>query len=229
MKHLENPAQRTDVGVIVGAGAQGRITAHIWRRAEPSRELFFLDDNRKLWGTLLEGTRVVGPVGVFEDRVPKHSPSIVAVGDNRTRAELGLRLSRLGIRLTNVIDPSATIITGATVAAGVFIGPQAVVHTGARIGAFSIINTAAIVEHDCVLEEGVSLAPGVHMGGRVHIEEHAFVSTGATLLARVRVGAGAIVGGGAVVTRNVPDGCLVFGCPARAIRQATDADWCRLF
>ena len=45
--------------------------------------------------------------------------------------------------------------------------------------------------------------------------EDAMIGAGATVLPRVRIGRGAIVGAGAVVTRDVPEGAVVVGSPAR--------------
>lgn len=58
----------------------------------------------------------------------------------------------------------------------------------------------------------------------VRIEDDAWIAAGATILKGVRVGRGAIVAAGAVVTRDVQDGILVAGNPARIVRQVvTDA------
>lgn len=49
------------------------------------------------------------------------------------------------------------------------------------------------------------------------IEDGASLGSNATILP-VRVGKNAVVGAGAVVTKDVPDGAVVAGCPARIIR-----------
>jgi acetyltransferase-like isoleucine patch superfamily enzyme len=57
------------------------------------------------------------------------------------------------------------------------------------------------------------------MAAPVVIERGAFVGANVTLLAGVRVGAGAFVAAGSVVTRDVPEGSLVAGVPARLVRK----------
>jgi bifunctional UDP-N-acetylglucosamine pyrophosphorylase/glucosamine-1-phosphate N-acetyltransferase len=53
------------------------------------------------------------------------------------------------------------------------------------------------------------------------IGENAFIGSDSVLVAPVSVGDGAKTGAGSVVTRDVPDGALVMGVPARA-RQPVD-------
>jgi sugar O-acyltransferase (sialic acid O-acetyltransferase NeuD family) len=215
-------------GVVVGAGAQGRVAAAVWRRAEPGRELVFLDDDPALWGTAVAGVPVAGGLPAFAAQVRDGDLGLVAVGNNFLRTELARRLAG-ALRFARVTDPSSAVLDPDALGVGVFVGPLAVVHTGARVGDHAVINSAAVVEHDCEVAEGASISPGVRMAGRVRVGRHAFIAAGVTLVGRVRVGEGAIVGAGAVVTRDVPAGTLAYGAPARVVREATPRDWDRLF
>jgi acetyltransferase-like isoleucine patch superfamily enzyme len=84
-----------------------------------------------------------------------------------------------------------------------------------------------------VLEEGCWLGPNVVLTNakyprsiRVkeqlvgpHIEQGAKIGANATLLPGVRIRRHALVGAGAVVTRDVPEGAVVVGNPARVINH----------
>jgi acetyltransferase-like isoleucine patch superfamily enzyme len=53
------------------------------------------------------------------------------------------------------------------------------------------------------------------------VKQGASIGYGATNIANVNIGERAIVGAGAVVTRDVPDGDIVAGNPARVLRSIT--------
>ncbi len=109
------------------------------------------------------------------------------------------------------ISPSSTLGMGSQVLAFALVAAQA------RVGDACILNHKASVDHECVLEEGVHLAPGATLCGCVHIGKNVFVGAGAVVMPRLHVGENAVIGAGAVVTRNVPAGATVAGNPARAV------------
>jgi acetyltransferase-like isoleucine patch superfamily enzyme len=55
--------------------------------------------------------------------------------------------------------------------------------------------------------------------GGIVVEEDAWLGFGVIVLDGVRVGRGAVVGAGAVVTRDIPDGAIAMGVPARVVRM----------
>ena len=93
------------------------------------------------------------------------------------------------------------------------------VNSGARIGENAIINTLAGVEHECVIQDGVHVSAGARLGGNVTVGQATTIEIGATVGARVIIGADSVIGAGAVVLRDIPDGVLAYGIPARVIRS----------
>jgi acetyltransferase-like isoleucine patch superfamily enzyme len=78
-----------------------------------------------------------------------------------------------------------------------------------------ILNTAAVVDHDCVIGDHVHVSPGARVAGGVTVGEGSHIGMGAIVIQGLRIGAGVLVAAGAVVLRDVPDGYRVAGVPAR--------------
>jgi acetyltransferase-like isoleucine patch superfamily enzyme len=87
----------------------------------------------------------------------------------------------------------------------------------AQLGVACIVNTAAAVDHECKLGDGVHVCPGARLGGCVVVERFATIGMGAVVLPRIRVGEGAVVGAGAVVVDDVEPYTVVVGMPARPV------------
>jgi acetyltransferase-like isoleucine patch superfamily enzyme len=74
-----------------------------------------------------------------------------------------------------------------------------------------------------------SIAPGeliknqpLQTKGGIVIDDDAWLGFGVTVLDGVRIGKGAVIGAGAVVTKDVPDGAIAAGVPARVINMRSN-------
>ena len=84
----------------------------------------------------------------------------------------------------------------------------AIIQPGARIGRNVLVNTRAVVEHDCQIGDHCHIAPGAVLCGGVSVGEGAHVGAGAIVLGGVKLGAGSVVAAGAVVAKDVEAGVL---------------------
>lgn len=180
-----------------------------------------LDADPGRWGQRLYDIDIAGG----EDLLPVLKQGgathfVVAVGSagcNANRCRLyGVGLAA-GLAPLTIEHPSAIRSPRASVGSGSQLMPGCILNAGARLGVNVIVNSGAIVEHDCEIGDHTHIAPGAVLSGSVVVGASAHIGTGAAVRQGIRIGAGAVVGVGAAVVRDVPDGVIVVGNPARPL------------
>jgi acetyltransferase-like isoleucine patch superfamily enzyme len=110
---------------------------------------------------------------------------------------------------------------------------NSIVDYGCRIGNNVKVHCNVYVAQYTVLEDDVFLAPGVSIANDPHpgcafssscmkgptIRRGAKIGVNVTILPFVTIGEGALIGAGSVVTRDIPDGVVAVGNPARVVRS----------
>lgn len=139
------------------------------------------------------------------------------IGDNSVRQKALNHLLDAGFSIATIIHPNAGVSSLAQTGKGNFIGNRAILNPFASIGMGCIINTGAIVEHECVLQDFVHVAPGAVLAGNVAVGEGTFIGANAVVRQHIHIGKWATIGAGAVVVKNVPDHAVVVGNPAKSI------------
>ena len=209
--------------IFWGATSQAQVLREALAEAE--FRLVALFDNRPLQSPFADIPIYLGPEGLSSWLAGASSldciHACVAVGGNRGIERLMLQqwLQKQGIKPITIIHRKAFVADNVTIGHGSQILAMSALCSGAKLGDAVIVNTSASVDHGCIVESGVHIAPGARIAGDVHIEEHAFIGTGAVILPRIRVGRGAIVGAGAVVIRDVAAGQTVVGNPAKPLNR----------
>ena len=77
-----------------------------------------------------------------------------------------------------------------------------------------IINTGAIVEHQCQIGDFAHVAPGAVLAGNVKVGKRSFIGA-MPIKEGVEIGSKVIIGAGAVVLENVESESKVVGNPGR--------------
>lgn len=143
---------------------------------------------------------------------------VVAIGGQhgKRRCEIAeLLKSDYGLRPLMMLHPKSYVCDTAKFGEGLMMMPGSVIHSYTSLGSQCIVNTNASIDHECQIGNGVHFMGGSVCTGRVRIGDYATIGSNATILPDLEVGEGAFIGAGAVVTKNVPDGAVVVGVPAR--------------
>lgn len=205
--------------VILGAGGHARSVLESLRSASGAPEpVAVTDPDPARAGGALDGVPIVGG----DDELPRllaEGVKAACLGVGGTRSNEGRRrlfaLARsLGFALPVVRHASAQVAQAARIGAGSQVLALAVLGPGAVLGENVIVNTGAIVEHDCTIGDHVHLATGCALAGGVTVRAGAHIGLGAVVLQGITIGENAVVGAGAVVLRDVAAGDVVVGCPA---------------
>ena len=204
----------TNLLVILGAGGHGKVVLDAARIARRFEDIVFFDDDPQRAGMTFCDCRLVCGPGELSRFAG--STFVIAVGDNRARAQCFNRALEKGLLPTTLLHPAAVISPSARIGRGTVVMPGVIVNADAVIGENCIINSGALIEHDCQIGAHVHVSPRVVLGGGVRVGELAHVGIGAVVLPGAVIGEESVVGAGAVVLKEAPARCTVVGVPAKA-------------
>jgi len=122
-------------------------------------------------------------------------------------------------RVVSLIDPSSVVSRTAKIGRGCVLYPFCFVGLNAVLGDFVFCLSGVCINHDDVIEDGVSLASGAKLAGFVHLEQDVYCGQSCAIRQKLRVGRKSLVGMGAVVVKDVPANVVVAGNPTRIIRD----------
>jgi sugar O-acyltransferase (sialic acid O-acetyltransferase NeuD family) len=201
--------------ILIGGGGHALVVAEAVQAAGVPASGFFDDNADAVLGQQFN----IPHLGTLAAaKIEETDLYIICIGDVGLRRRLTQQLPY--DQAATIIHAESFVAPSATLGVGVFVAPKALVHSFATMDDHCILNTAAIVEHECIIGENTHIAPGAILGGRVRVGAHCLIGLGARILPGVRIGTGCVIGAGAVVVRDVASDTVVSGVPARVMNKS---------
>ena len=213
--------------VILCAGYHSHVVTEILRLRDQCEVIGMLDDNSGLHNTLRNGLPILGSLSLLQElrdtgRVDSAALGLGNLSLLHRRMEIYQEARNLGIKMIDVIHPTAFVSPTAMCGPGLFLGPHAVIHTGTKVGEDVTVYTGSTIDHDNEIGDHVYIAAGVHTAGQAKIERGVYIGPGAIVSNGCVIGEGSVIGAGTVVNNNIPAGKLALGSPARVLMSVEE-------
>lgn len=181
----------------------------------------FLDDNKKLHGTEIEETTILGGTD-NEDYlkiIGKECDAFIASDDNSWKATMikSLRKNQKSMPV-NAIHGSAKIANSAILHHGSLINQGVTIGANSTLGNHCLMHSGAIIDFNVKIGDFVQIGSGSIINSGAVVEDGAFIGSGVTIVSGVTIKEGARVGAGSVVISDVEKNKTVFGNPATSIK-----------
>ena len=199
--------------IIVGAGGLAKEVTDVCIELN-IRNLIFYDDINIIKRLFLNKYEVINNL----NQAIKHEIKEfhVAVGGSNNRKNLIDKFEAEGYELKSIISKKAIIGNfDVLIGAGASVLANAVIASGVEIGKGCLIYHNAQITHDCKIGNYVEISPGAVLLGNSTVGNSTKIGANATVLPKINIGSNVIVGAGSVVTKDVPDNCIVLGVPAK--------------
>jgi len=209
------PNVQNSIWLIGHGGHANSIVSVLQGLGHEPGSLSFISPNRHeaVQGDLLEET-VLGVSALAN--VGMHVICAFVGSDLGFRKQRVLDYERSGYKVIGFVSRTARIASNSNIDPscqifdGCHVGPNSI------LGMHTVVNTSAVIEHDCIVGDFSHVSVGVILLGGVSVGREVMIGAGTTILPGVKVGDRAVIGAGSVVTKDVAAATKVFGSPAKS-------------
>ena len=199
--------------LIYGAGGHAKAVMEMARAIGAFGIAGIIDDNADLTGSHVLGIPVLGTREILpqlvEQGIRMAANGVGGIINIGIRIRLFELLASQGFAFPILCHPRATVEASAQISDGVQVFANAYVGSSVVLHEKCMINTGAIVSHDCEIGSYTHIAPGAMLAGMVSVGERALVGMGVTTAIGIQIGSGARIGNGAVLLADVPERAII--------------------
>ena len=210
---IELPPSEKPYLLIFGAGGHAKSIVEMVKQLDQYAIAGILDDDKKRIGKEVLGIPVLGNRALFpsliKQGVRQAANGVGGILDINVRIKVFEALENAGFTFPPIIHLRAIVEESAIIEAGVQIFANAYVGSEAHLSPRCMINTNAVVSHDCFIGMYTHIAPGALLAGQVYVGARTLIGMGVTTAVGVRIGDNVRIGNGANILADVPDRTII--------------------
>jgi sugar O-acyltransferase (sialic acid O-acetyltransferase NeuD family) len=206
------PPEEKPYLLLFGGGGHTKTIIDMVRQIGAWTIAGIVDDNLAIGNEVL-GIPVLGKRDILQELfnmgIRLASNGVGGILDIAVRVRIFELLENYGFSFPKLIHPRSTVEPSASLGDGVQVFANAYIGSLAILHPRCMVNTNAVISHDCEIGAYTHIAPGALLAGQVQVGEHTLIGMGVTTTIGVRIGSGARIGNGAIILADVPDKMVV--------------------
>jgi len=206
--------------ILIGGGGHCKSCIDVIEREDKYQIKGIIDLPSELGKTIL-GYEIIGNDSEIINYIKAGYNFLITIGymgDSMLREGLFDLVNNNHGNLPVIISPNAYVSNHAKVRKGTIIMHNAIVNADASIGQNCIINSKALIEHDCVIKNQTHISTNAILNGEVMIGENCLIGSSSIIRNNVNITSKTIIGAGSVVVKDVIEGGIYIGNPAKKIK-----------
>ncbi len=180
-------------------------------------EYCFIDDVNEI--AELNGIKVYKFSELIQQKDKNDVEAVIAVGEPSLRSFMYHKVKEEGIRLATLIHPGVYIDETTTVGEGTVIAEGVTITANIEIGANTYVQPHAVIGHDIKIGQHTVIGSNCQIGGGDKIGDRVFMGFLSGVTDHISIGSDVIISAGAIVFRELPEGVIAVGNPARIMKR----------
>jgi len=209
---------------VYGTGGTGREVAEIAEQINYNERkwerIIFIDDTKPIGS--INGISTFPFSYIIDNYTVKDIEIVIALGEPYYRYLLNEKVSNVGYHLASIIHPDASISPSAKVGSGVIIKKGAIISSNSMVMSNVCVQAYAIIGHDAFVGENCQISSFVTIAGNCKIGSNVYIGLNSSVKERIIIEDNVIVSMSSSVVRDVSEGLIVVGNPARPIKKNED-------
>tara|TARA_B100001758_G_C18300232_1_gene551901 strand:- start:330 stop:986 length:657 start_codon:yes stop_codon:yes gene_type:complete len=206
---------------IYGAGGLGRevyeLAISINFRNQRWSKIVFIDDAKKHYNP--RNLPVYNFSEIEDNFSLEEIEFCIAIGEPSVRKILFEKLIKSNIAISTLIHPTVEIPKSTTIGKGTIINKLTSISCDGVIGENVYIHPMACIGHDSIIGNHSIISSFVDVAGDCSVGDCAFLAINVIMKQGTSIGANSIVGLASVVHRDIKEGVIALGNPARPMKN----------
>ena len=206
---------------IYGSGGLGREVLDLVREISSIKKewskIVFINDFKET--PIVNGIVVCNYEEFTAQFPPEKARIVIAIGEPKVRQTLREKVMASGYGFQTLVHPTAFVGSDTQIGEGTTIQYSSFISCNVNVGTNVLLQPFTCIGHNSVIGNDAVISSCAVISGTCVVGERAFIGLGVSARESTTIGSDSIVGMGSVVFRDVPEGVIALGNPARAMKN----------